>query len=207
MKTSSKIIMIILTAVVAFALVFAGFFFTKGKIQANEEAKLDAAFETVYPDAASYDEAIYRKEYLTRYLADNGYADDQVYVNKVTFARNDVRDVTGIIVQVSSYKKYGGIITMLVGIQNDGTVNGYSILNISDAKDLDLKVKDSAFADQFKDKKVDAFTMVTENARLNNEIVMANGAEDASQTVLNAVNASILTSTFIDEYFGGVGAR
>ena len=205
MSLSKRIIRIVVIAVIAFALIFAGYFFTKEKVEANEEAKIDAAFENVYPDAASFDEASYKSEYLTRYLSDNGYADDQVYVNKVTFARNEVRDVQGIVVQVSSYKKYGGIITMLVGVQNDGTVLGYSILHISEAKDLDLKVKDAAFADQFKNVKTDAFTLVTGEAKITGEIVPANGADDASQAVVCAVNASILANTFIDEYFGGVG--
>ena len=205
MSLSRRVIRIVTIALIAFVLIFVCYFLTRGKVQANDEAKLNAAFENVFPDAVSFDEADYRSEYLTRFLADNGYADDQVYVNKVTFARNDVRDVQGIVVQVSSYKKYGGIITMLVGIQNDGTVNGYSILNISEAKDLDLKVKDETFAGQFRGVKADSFTLVNSEAKITGEIVPANGAEDASQTVVRAVNASILTNTFIDEYFGGVG--
>ena len=205
MNLSRRVIRIVTIALIAFVLIFVSYFLTRGKLQANEEAKLNAAFESVFPDAVSFDEADYRSEYLTRFLSDNGYADDQVYVNKVTFARNDVRDVQGIVVQVSSYKKYGGIITMLVGIQNDGTVNGYSILNISEAKDLDLKVKDEIFADQFRNVKADTFTLVNGEAKITGEIIQANGAEDASQTVVRAVNASILTNTFIDEYFGGVG--
>ncbi len=205
MSLSKRIIRIVIIAVFAFALIFAGYFVTKAKVEENNETKIDAAFETVYPDAASFDEANYRSEYLTRYLTDNGYADDQVHINKITFARNDVRDVQGVVVQVSSYKKYGGIITMLVGIQNDGTVNGYSILHISEAKDLDLKVKDAAFADQFKGVRTEAFTLVNGEAKITGEIIPANGADDASQTVVRAVNASILANTFIDEYYGGVG--
>ena len=93
---------------------------------------------------------------------------------------------------------------MLVGIQNDGTINGYSILKISEAKGLDFKVRDSDFADQFADKKADQFNLVSYNATLPGDIVAANGAEDASQAVVNAVNAVIRTSTFIDEYYGGM---
>lgn len=204
MTLSKRILMIVITAAVAIALIFAGHFLTKGKIKANEEAKIETAFDKVFPGADSFDEASYRTDYLARYLSENGYPDDQVFINKVTFARNELRDVQGVVVQVSSYKKYGGIITLLVGIQNDGTVNGYSVLNISDAKGLDLKVKDPSFADQFKEKKAEAFTLVTGEAKTISEIVMANGAEDASQAVVRAVNASILTNTFIDEYFGGV---
>ncbi len=204
MTVMKRILVVVITALVAFALVIAAYFVTKDKVKENEEKKIEQAFEAVYPDAASFDEANYRTDYLQRFLEENGYPDDQVYVNKVTFARNEVRDVQGIVVQVSSYKKYGGIISMLVGVKNDGTVNGYSILNISDAKGLDFKVRDSEFSDQFKDKKADRFTLVNYQAKLANEILSANGAEDASQAVLKGVNAALLTNTFVDEYFGGV---
>ena len=51
--------------------------------------KKRGGFAAVYPEAASFDEAKYRTEYLTRYLDENGFPEDQVFVNKVTFAQNN----------------------------------------------------------------------------------------------------------------------
>lgn len=202
MKLSRRILFFVIMGILFFGLAAGGYYLTRGKVLANEEKKKEQAFDVVYPDAASFDEASYRTEYLTRFLEENGYGDDQVYVNKVTFARNEIRDVTGIVVQVSSYKKYGGIITMLAGIRNDGTVNAVSILSISDAKGLDFKVRDPEFCDQFAGKRVDAFRLVSFVSEDPEDIIAANGAEDASQSMVNAVNAAILTNRFIDEYFG-----
>ena len=204
MKLPKRILLIAITAVIVIALVIAVNYLTKNKVNANEEAKRTAAFDAVYPTADSFDDANYRSDYLNRYLDQNGYPVDQVLVNQITFARNEVRDVQGVVVQVSSYKKFGGIIRMLVGIQNDGTVNGYRILSISDAKGMDFKVKDPEFAGQFEGVRADEFTLVNFNANMSSEIVVANGAEDASQAVVRAVNAAILANTFIDEYYGGV---
>lgn len=204
MKLYKRILIAVITAAIAFALIFGVNFLVKNKVEANEEARTKAAFSAVYPGADSFDDAIYRSDYLARYLDENGYPDDQVVVSNITFARDEVRDVQGVVVNVSSYKKFGGYIRMLVGVQNDGTVNGYQILRISDAKGLDFKVKDSSFADQFNDVRTDKFSLVNFTSNSPSEIICANGAEDASQAVVRAVNAAILANTFIDEYYGGV---
>ena len=203
MNLAKRIIYIAVTAIICFALIFVANRLTKNKVAANEENEAKAAIEAVYPGVYSYDEAKYREDYLSRYLAENGYEDDQVLVHSITFARNDIRDVQGVVVDVRSYKKYGGIIRMLVGIQNDGTVNAYRILRNSDAKDLEFKVQENEFAGQFEGVRTDRFTLVNYNASLPSEIAAATGAEDASQAVVRAVNASILANIFIDEYYGG----
>lgn len=204
MKLLKRILFVVITAAVCFALIIAANELTKGRVAANEEKKVSEAFDAVYPEADSFDNAIYRSDYLNRYLEENGFPLDQVVVNQIIFARNNVRDVQGIVAEVSVYKNFGGIIRMLVGIRNDGTVTGCRILSISDAKGLDFKVKDSAFTDQFKDVRTDKFTLVSFQADDPSEIVVANGAEDASQAVVRAVNAAIYAGTFIDEYYGGV---
>ena len=52
---------------------------------------------------------------------------------------------------------YGGDITFTLGIRNDGTVNGYEILSISETAGLGMKAKEDAFKQQFSGKKVDSF--------------------------------------------------
>ncbi len=43
-------------------------------------------------------------------------------------------------------------ITFSVGIQNDGTVNGYSITNIAETPGLGMKAQEEAFYSQFEGK-------------------------------------------------------
>lgn len=204
MNLLKRILLIVFTIIIAFGLIISANYLTRSKVEANEEAKIQAAFDAVFPDAASFDEPNYRADYLQRYLTENGFPSDQVFVNQITFARDEFREVQGIVAYVSGYKKFGGIIRMLVGISNDGTVNGFRILSISDAKGLDFKVKDSEFEAQFEGVRTDRFLPVSYESSSPSEIVMENGAEDASQAVIRAVNAAILANTFIDEYYGGV---
>ncbi len=204
MKLTKRILFLVIMAIIAFLLIIGANLLVRGKIAANEEKKRENAMEEVYADAYSFGEVSYRPAYLKRYLEENGYPDDQVYIRNVTFARDAGMEVQGIVAEVCSFKKYGGIITMLVGVQNDGTVNGYSILQISDAKGLDMKVKDIAFSDQFKGVKTDRFNLVSYKAELTGDVVAANGAEDASQAVVRGVNAAVLAISFVDEIYGGM---
>lgn len=203
-RQSRGILLCVITFVIALLLATGVNFLLRGKAQANEEEKKEAAFGAVFPDAVSFGDAVYNDTYLKRYLKDSGFSEDQVVVNKVYLARDEHQNAKGIVAMVSAYKKYGGIISMLVGIRNDGTVNSYSILRISEAKDLDTRVKDPSFCDQFKGKKAESFTLVREAALQPGEIASAKGAEDASQAVVLGVNAAVRSVSFIDEVYGGL---
>ena len=203
-KRSGGIPFLIITLVVAILLAVGAQFLLRGKAEANEVKKRDAAFETVFSDAESFGDAVYNDSYLKQYLEDNGFSEDQVVVNKVSLARDEHQNAKGIVATVSAYKKYGGIVSMLVGIRNDGTVNGYSVLRISEAKGLDTQVKNPLFSSQFEGKKAEAFSLVREEASQPGEIVEASGAEDASQAVVTGVNAAVCTVSFIDEVYGGL---
>ena len=184
-------------------LITAGILFTYKKIQANETSKSNNAVEIVFPGAVHYSDAIYSKYYLSEYLEQNGLDTSDVIIDHVVYARDELSVVKGLIVYVKCYKKNGGIIYLTVGIQNNGTINGYYVLDISDAKGLDLQIKEESFKSQFEGKSVPKFVLSYEPDS-DNEIKEARGAEDASQAVVNGVNASIYTLEFIDESMGGL---
>ncbi|MBR6357185.1 MAG: hypothetical protein IKR99_03400, partial [Lachnospiraceae bacterium] len=144
------------------ALITGSFFYTRGIIKANEAAKANGVIADVFPDAVRYSEATYNKRFLALYLEEQGYETTDVVVDHVVYARNEQNAVKGLIVYVNCYKKFGGLIQMAVGIQNNGTINGYTILDISDAKGLESKVKDDDFKNQFIGKNVSAFVLSDE---------------------------------------------
>ncbi len=199
-----KRISIIFIFLIACALIAGGYFFTKDRLSTQESIQYDEAIQAVFPDAAKYTDAEYNKKFLTEYLADNGIEYTDVIISKVVYAKDELNSVKGLIIFEECYKKYGGIITMAVGIQNNGTINGYYIFNISEAKNLDLKVRDEEFMNQFTGKIVSSFVLTDETAQEYNEISSARGGYDASNAVVNGVNASIYTLTFIDESMGGL---
>lgn len=185
------------------ALIVGSFFFTKGTIKANESVKANGVIEEVFPNAVRYSEASYNKRFLAQYLEEHGYDTTEVVVDHVVYARNEQNAVQGLIIYVNCYKKYGGLILMAVGIQNNGTINGYTVLDITDAKGLESKVKEDDFKNQFIGKNVAAFT-ISEEPHNDSEIAASNGAVDASGTVVNGINTAILTLEFIDESMGGL---
>ena len=133
------------------ALITGSFFYTRGIIKANEAAKANGVIADVFPDAVRYSEATYNKRFLALYLEEQGYETTDVVVDHVVYARNEQNAVKGLIVYVNCYKKFGGLIQMAVGIQNNGTINGYTILDISDAKGLESKVKPSGTTHSVRD--------------------------------------------------------
>ncbi len=199
-----KKIPIFIIFLIACAIIAGGYFMTRSKLSIQEAEKQEQALTSVFPDAAKYTDAEYNKHFLTEYLSDHGIEYTDVIVSKVVYAKNELNAVKGLIVFEECYKKYGGIISMAVGIQNNGMINGYYILNISEAKNLDLKVRDEEFKNQFVNKIVPAFILTDEEAHADNEISSAKGAYDASNAVVNGVNSAIYTLTFIDESMGGL---
>ncbi len=185
------------------ALITGSFFYTRGIIKANEAAKANGVISEVFPDAVRYSEATYNKRFLALYLEEQGYDTTDVVVDHVVYARNEQNAVKGLIIYVNCYKKYGGLIQMAVGIQNNGTINGYTILDISDAKGLESKVKEDDFQNQFIGKNVSTFVL-SDEPHSDAEIAAPNGARDASGTVVNGINTAIITLEFIDESMGGL---
>lgn len=199
-----KILSTIIIFLIACAMIAGGYILTRNKLLIQEAEKQGQAIISVFPDADKYTEAEYNKHFLTEYLSNHGIEYTDVIVSKVVFAKDELNAVKGLIVFEECYKKYGGIITMTVGIQNNGIINGYYILNISEAKNLDLKVRDKEFMNQFTNKIVPAFILTDEKAQNDYEISSAKGAYDASNAVVNGINAAIHTLTFIDESMGGL---
>ena len=62
----------------------------------------------------------------------------------------------GYVLTVTSHEGYGGDITFTMGIGNDGTLNGISILNISETAGLGMRAEE-ILKPQFAGKNVSAF--------------------------------------------------
>ena len=136
-------------------------------------------------------------------VCEKGLEYTDVIINKIVYARDAQHSVKGLIIYLESYKKFGGIIKLAVGIQNNGTINDYYVLDISDAKGLDLRIKDDSFRSQFIGKNVPEF-IISDNPVEDGEILEITGASDASLAIVNGLNASIYTLQFIDESMGGL---
>ena len=92
---------------------------------------------------------------------------------------------------ITTTQGYGGDITFTLGIRNDGTVNGYEILSISETAGLGMKAKEDAFKQQFSGKKVDSFAYTKTGASADNEIDAISGATITTKAMTDAINAGL----------------
>ena len=163
--------------------------------QQNEKAK-QKAYQEVIADADKFE------------ALDGSYASDKVAETAKTvlsasatdFSKDEVSEVVagikngkiiGFVVTVVAHDGYGGDIQFAMGIQDDGTLNGISILSIGETAGLGMRANTDAFKDQFKDKNVDKFEYTKTGATADDQIDALSGATITTNAMTNGVNAGL----------------
>ena len=113
-----------------------------------------------------------------------------VNIEKVLIARDSSDTKLGYVLNVTTSQGYGGDIKFSIGITNDGTVNGISILSISETAGLGMRAED-VLKPQYAGKNVPEFTVVKTGAANDSEIDAISGATITSKAVTGAVNGSL----------------
>ena len=117
-------------------------------IASSSSAWSKAMSRTVFSDAVSFDNlGDFDAENASAYVHDNGYAEDDI--DNVVIAKDASGQDMGYVVTVTSHAGYGGDITFHVGINKEGTINGYSITSISETAGLGMKATDMHAAPGF----------------------------------------------------------
>ena len=146
---------IILTVITLIAGLGLGFVYeiTKDPIaQAQDKAKKEA-WQAVFPEADINEfEAV---------DVDEKVAEAAI---KAVGAKATVDEVCkvgeeGYVITTTDKEGYGGDIQITVGITSDGTVNGISILSISETAGLGMKTKEPAFYEQYQGKQTEKFAV------------------------------------------------
>ncbi len=88
-------------------------------------------------------------------------------------------------------KGYGGLITLVVGIGNDGRVMDIKILSHSETPGLGAKSVEPAFAGQFKEKAAEALSVTKTPPDEESQIQAISGATITSTAVVTGVNTAI----------------
>ena len=91
---------------------------------------------------------------------------------------------------MTSHEGYGGDITFTMGIQNDGTLNGISLLSISETAGLGMKAG-TVLVPQFAGKQVSQFTYTKTGSTMDSQIDAISGATITTNAVTTAVNAGL----------------
>ena len=142
---------------------------TKDPIAKQEAQAKAEAYEQVFTDAAAF-EAVEMDDTLTKTIRDQ--LDQEGYkaqsIEEVMRAEDQSGETLGYAFTVVTSEGYGGDIQFSMGVQNDGTLNGISILSIGETAGLGMNADTPAFKDQFVGKQVEKLQYtVTTNAMTN----------------------------------------
>ena len=160
---------------------------TKDPIAVQQELAKQEACKEVFEGASEFsqvDVAAYEGQDWT----DAGFAKQTI--DEVMEARNDAGEVLGYVITVTTKEGYGGDIQFTEGVQMDGTVNGISLLSISETAGLGMRA-DEVLKPQFVNKKADKFEYTKSGAIADNQIDAISGATITTNAVVNGVNAGL----------------
>ena len=157
---------------------------TKGPIAEAEAAATMAAYKEVFADAADFTEMEVSADALTA----GGITGTDI--NKVLEAKGADGSVLGYVFVITNHEGYAGDIQFTMGISNDGTTNGISILAISETPGLGMEAE-NVLKPQFANKAVEQFSYTKTGAVSEDQIDAISGATITTNAVTNGVNAGL----------------
>ena len=165
---------------------------TKDPIARQEAQAKAEAYEQVFTDAAAF-EAVEMDDTLTKTIRDQ--LDQEGYkaqsIEEVMRAEDQSGETLGYAFAVVTSEGYGGDIQFSMGVQNDGTLNGISILSIGETAGLGMNADTPAFKDQFVGKQVEKLQYTKNGATQDDEINAISGATVTTNAMTNGVNAGL----------------
>ena len=153
------------------------------RAQAQDAAKKEA-WQQVFPDADANDFELID---VDQKAADKAIKDLGV---KATIDEVCTVGEEGYVVTVTDKEGYGGDIKITVGITADGTINGISILSITETAGLGMRATEPAFYEQYQGKQAEKF-VVSKDGGDGEPIDALSGATITSRAVTGAVNAAL----------------
>lgn len=157
---------------------------TKNPIAQTQEKAKKEAWQAVFSDVKLDD---FKAEDVDQKAADKAVKDmgTNATVDEVCTAGDK-----GYVITTTDKDGFGGNIQITVGIKKDGTVNGVSILSISETAGLGMKATEPSFYNQYVGKKTDKF-VVSKDGGDGEKIDALSGATITSRAVTGAVNTAL----------------
>lgn len=167
----------------AFSLVLGGILgavykITEGPIAEAALRKEMEAYKVVFENADTFKEVVVDTATAEQVMNAGNYPDT---INKAFEAVDASGKCIGYVVQLTTKDGYSGGIVMVVGVQLDGTVNGFSITDHSETNGLGTKAFEPSYAEQFEGIPADDVSGVA----------TISGATKTSTAVKNGINAAV----------------
>lgn len=165
---------------------------TKDPIAKQEAQAKAEAYEQVFTDAAAFEE-VEMDDTLIQTIRDQ--LDQEGYkaqsIEEIMRAEDQSGEMLGYAFTVVTSEGYGGDIRFSMGVQNDGTLNGISILSIGETAGLGMNADTPAFKDQFVGKQVEKLQYTKNGATQDDEINAISGATVTTNAMTNGINAGL----------------
>lgn len=189
---------LILFAITLVAGLLLGFVYdvTKEPI-AQQKAKAKAeACKNVFAAAETFEPMLSEEGPTAYFMAGKN---SNVDIDEVMQALDSSGQLMGYVITVTDHEGYGGDIQFSMGVTLDGTLNGISLLSISETAGLGMKAGD-VLVPQFANKKVESFTYTKSGSTKDSEIDTISGATITTNAIVNGVNSGLL---FFNSVFTG----
>lgn len=171
---------------------------TKEPIAKQQEMAKQEAYKSVFEDADSFEVCVEEGDgELAAYLAENGF--EAQTINEVMEAKDASGETLGYAINLTTSEGYGGDITFSMGVREDGTLNGISILTFSETAGLGMNATKDEFKNQFQDKQAESFEVTKTGAAADNQINAISGATITSNAVTKGVNSGLCAFEYVKE--------
>ena len=161
---------------------------TKEPIAVQEAKAKQEACQEVFTDAVGFEVMEGFAEEVAYQVISSEYPEEDI--NDVVKAVDASGQPLGYVITVTTHEAYGGDIQFSMGIRNDGTVNGISILSISETPGLGMNAE-SVLKPQFAGKSVEKFEYTKTGAAADNQVDAISGATITTNAIVNGVNAGL----------------
>ncbi|MBO4900401.1 MAG: RnfABCDGE type electron transport complex subunit G [Lachnospiraceae bacterium] len=189
MKSMFKDACILFAITVIAGLLLGGVYqITKDPIAAQEELAKANACREVFADAADFEQDPLFEADGSTPVYNMLYPNDSI--DNCQRALSAGGELLGYVLTVTSHEGYGGDIKFMMGIRNDGTLNGISLLSISETAGLGMQAGE-VLVPQFAGKNQIEFTYTKDGATSDSEIDAISGATITTNAVTNGVNAGL----------------
>ena len=160
---------------------------TKEPIAYQAELAQIKANQAVFPDAANFEDVALDDATVEKILSNADY--NKIQINSAKKAVDSAGAELGYVIQVTS-GGYGDNIVFTVGITNEGSVNGISLISINETPGLGMNAE-KVLVPQFAGKPAAQFVVTKNAAASDSEISAISGATITSKAVTYGVNAAV----------------
>ena len=168
---------------------------TAEPIAQQRQLAKDEAYKAVFADADSFETIVAEENpEIEAFLDESGYPSQNI--DEVVQAMDASGNPLGYAFTVTTSEGYGGDIQFAMGVKEDNTLNGISILSIAETAGLGMKADTDEFKGQFANKNVEKFEYTKSGATDDSQIDALSGATITTNAMVNGVNAGLCAFTY-----------